>query len=150
MPDRLASLGIMEAPLRLPLKPLNTIVLWCTGAVRGPSNMLHSWCRGTPVSRTAISLIDVVFLDQLWIAPVFGYILTITYFCILVKDGRAFHLLFNLKNAIKYMRTLGNYMNILQFSCFDLAINCCSFLLVYWSILVKYGPVFDIPTTQVE
>ena len=29
--ERLASLGIMAAQLRIPLKPYNTIVLWCTG-----------------------------------------------------------------------------------------------------------------------
>ena len=67
-----------------------------------------------------------------------------------IKDGSAFDMLFNLKNATKYMRTLLNYMNILKFFCFDLAMNCCSFLIVYWSIMVKDGPVFGIPTIQVE
>ena len=51
---RLASLGIMGAP---PLNPPDTIVLCDVRGVSGGT----AWCRETPVSRTAMRLIGVVF-----------------------------------------------------------------------------------------
>ena len=52
MSERLASLGIMWAQLRAPLKTLNTTVLWCTGGFQGALNWAP-WHRETPDSRTA-------------------------------------------------------------------------------------------------
>ena len=57
--ERLVSLGIMGDQLRVPLEPLNTIVLWWSEGLQG------SWigppcCRQTLVSRKAIRLIAVV------------------------------------------------------------------------------------------
>ena len=43
-----------------PTKPLNWIVLWCTGGYREALNC-SLWCRDTPVSRTATSLMSVDF-----------------------------------------------------------------------------------------
>ena len=43
----------MGAQLRVPLKPLNTIVLWCSEGFQGVFSNEHTWCRETLVSRTA-------------------------------------------------------------------------------------------------
>ena len=48
---------LIEGP---PPKPLNTIVMWCTGGFREPS-IRPPWCQETPVSRTAMRLFGVVF-----------------------------------------------------------------------------------------
>ena len=50
-----ASLGIMEAKLRVPFKSLNTIVLWWSVWFPGPLIELL-WCRETLDSRTALRL----------------------------------------------------------------------------------------------
>ena len=56
--ETLASLGIMRGPIKGPLKPLNTIVLWRS---QGFPSIEAPWCRETPVSRTAVRPISVVF-----------------------------------------------------------------------------------------
>ena len=59
--ERLASLSIMVAQSRVSLKPLNTIVLWCTGGFRRVSSIVPPWCRETLVSWKALVVITVVF-----------------------------------------------------------------------------------------
>ena len=49
----LASLDIMGAQLRTPLKPLNAIVLWWSWGFSGEPP-ISRWCREMPVSRTAV------------------------------------------------------------------------------------------------
>ena len=47
--------------LRAPLKPLNTIMLWCSRGFRGAPQLGPHHCRETPVPRTAARLIGEGF-----------------------------------------------------------------------------------------
>ena len=57
---RLVPLGIM-ATNWAPLKPLNAVMLWCTEGFRECPQLGTDDCRVTPVSRTAVSLMVVIF-----------------------------------------------------------------------------------------
>ena len=59
------SLGIMGAQLRSPLKPLNTIVLWCTGGFSEPW-IGPPWCREKLAFRSAARLVAVLFPVWVW------------------------------------------------------------------------------------
>jgi len=59
--ERLASLGIMGAQLRAPLKPPNTTVLRWSWEVSGGLQIGPQWCREAPVSRRIIRLSGVFF-----------------------------------------------------------------------------------------
>ena len=62
--ERFMFLGITDAQLRIPLKPLNVIILWWSKGFQGGPPTGPLWSRETSVSRTAMRLIAVVF--SLW------------------------------------------------------------------------------------
>ena len=73
--ERLTPLGIIRSQLRAPLKLFNTIVLWCSWSIRGPSIRPQFW-QETPVSHKAdasfsfwlicISLLCRSRFEQFW------------------------------------------------------------------------------------
>ena len=59
--ERLASLGMMGAQLKAPLKPLSMIVVWRYEEFQEGPQLGPPWCRKMSVSRIAVRLIVVVF-----------------------------------------------------------------------------------------